>query len=168
MVLQFDGIDVSSANDTIKVSKNLDFRHIRVGHTCNYWSRGQSDSSLGLTSYAIGNTNPPHSAATYYVVSKNESNGTIQLATSSGGAAINLTAQTNVVGSKRALTFPAITSQTTALIEDIIDADDANHDAGPFVAGDNIIEGSVLYGRWNFVRMGDYVRAVAYLIPKII
>ena len=168
MVLQFDGTDVSSANDTIKVSKNLDFRHIRIGHTCNYWSRGQSDSSLGLTSYAIGASNAPHSAATYHVVSKNESKGTIQLATSAGGAVIDLTIQANATGSRRALTFPAITSQTTALIEDAIDADDQNHDAAVFTDGDNIVEGVILYGRWNFLRMGTHVRAIAYLIPKII
>ena len=63
-VLQFSGLNVSSANDTIKVDNSVDWQYIRVGHTCNYWSRGQSDSSLGLTSYAIGSSNAPHSAAT--------------------------------------------------------------------------------------------------------
>ena len=168
MVLQFDGTDVSSANDTIKVSKNLDFRHIRIGHTCNYWSRGQSDSSLGLTSYAIGSVNPPHSAETYHVVAKSEANGTIQLSEDAGGAVVDLTVQANAVGTRRALTFPAITSQTTALVEDALDADDQNHNATVFADGDNIVEGAMLYGRWNFVRMGVSVRAVAYLIPKMI
>ena len=171
IVLQFDGTDVSSANDTIKINNSVDWKYIRVGHTCNYWSRGQSDSSLGLTSYAIGASNAPHSAATYHVVSKNENNKTIQLATSAGGSPINLTVQADSLSSgdnKRALTFPAITSQTTNTIIDAIDGDGQNHSAGPFVAGDNIVEGVILYGKWSFVKMGSYVRAIAYLIPKII
>lgn len=171
MVLQFNGPNVSSANDTIKVNNSMDWKYIRVGHTCNYWSRGQTDSSLGLTSYAIGSSNAPHSAATYHVVSKNENNKTIQLATSAGGSPIDLTTQSDSSSSGdnlRALTFPAITSQTTNTVIDAMDADGQNHDAGPFVAGDNIVEGVIMYGRWNFVRIGSYVRAVAYLIPKII
>ena len=171
MVLQFDGKDVSSANDTIKITNSLDWKYIRVGHTCNYWSRGQTDSSLGLTSYAIGNVNAPHSAATYHVISKNENDKTIKLSLSAGGAPIDLTVQADSLSSgdnKRALTFPAITSQTTETIIDAIDGDGQNHDAGPFVAGDNIVEGVIMYGRWNFVRLGGYVRAVAYLIPKMI
>ena len=170
-VLQFDGVNVSSANDTIKVNNSMDWKYIRVGHTCNYWSRGQTDSSLGLTSYAIGNSNAPHSAATYHVVHKNENDRTIKLATSAGGTPIDLTVQSDSTSSgdnKRALTFPAITSQTTNTIIDEIDGDGQNHNAGPFVDGDNIVEGVILYGRWNFVRMGGYVRAIAYLIPKII
>ena len=72
-VLQFDGVNVSSANDTIKVNNSMDWKYIRVGHTCNYWSRGQSDSSLGLTSTALGSgVAAPQSATPYYVVSKNE------------------------------------------------------------------------------------------------
>ena len=171
MVLQFNGPNVSSANDTIKVNNSLDWKYIRVGHTCNYWSRGQTDSSLGLTSFAIDSSNAPHSAITYHVVSKNENDKTIQLATSAGGSPINLTVQSDSTSSGdslRALTFPAITSQTTNTIIDAIDGDGQNHDAGPFVAGDNIVEGVIMYGRWNFIRLGSYVRAVAYLIPKII
>lgn len=49
-----------------------------------------------------------------------------------------------------------------------MDADDANHTAAAFTAGDNIVEGVILYGRWNFVRLGLFVRATAYIIPKII
>ena len=171
MVLQFNGPNVSSANDTIKVNNSLDWKYIRVGHTCNYWSRGQTDSSLGLTSFALGFSNPPQSATTYHVVSKNENDKTIQLATSAGGSPINLTVQSDSTSSGdslRALTFPAITSQTTNTIIDAIDGDGQNHDAGPFVAGDNIVEGVIMYGRWNFVRMGAFTRAIAYLIPKII
>lgn len=170
-VLQFDGANVSSTNDTIKINNSMDWKYIRVGHTCNYWSRGQTDSSLGLTSYAIGAANAPHVATTYHVISKNENNKTIQLATSAGGAPINLTVQSDSLSSgdnKRALTFPAITSQTTETIVDVMDADGQNHNAALFASGDNIVEGAVLYGRWNFVRMGQYVRAVAYLIPKMI
>tara|TARA_Y100000592_G_scaffold52928_2_gene83605 strand:+ start:3252 stop:3977 length:726 start_codon:yes stop_codon:yes gene_type:complete len=168
MVLQFNGNNVSSANDTIKITNSLDWKYIRVGHTCNYWKRGQTDSSLGLSSYTIGTSTAPHSATTYYVVSKNENDKTIQLSTSLGGSPSNLTSQLDVAGSKRCLTFPAIVEQSTALIEDCLDADDVNHTAGPFVAGDNIVEGVILYGRWNFVRLGQFVRAVAYLIPKMI
>lgn len=170
-VLQFDGVNVSSANDTIKVNNSVDWQYIRVGHTCNYWSRGQTDSSLGLTSYAIGSSNPPHSANTYHVVSKNENDKTIKLSLTAGGAPINLTVQSDSTSSgdnKRALTFPDITSQTTETIIDEIDGDGQNHNAGPFVDGDNIVEGVIMYGRWNFVMMGTYVRAIAYLIPKII
>ena len=167
MVLQFDGADVSSANDTIKINNSLDWKYIRVGHTCNYWKRGQSDSSLGLTSSTLATT-APHSVDTYYVVSKNENDRTIQLSTSAGGSPSNLTVQSDVAGSKRALTFPAIEQQSVAKIEDTLDADDDNHNAAIFVAGDNIVEGIILYGKWNFVKMGTYVRAVAYLIPKII
>ena len=92
----------------------------------------------------------------------------MKVSTSPDGSPINLTQQSDVASSKRALVFPAIREQSTARIEDILDADDANHDAGPFVAGDNIVEGVILYGRWNFVRLGQHVRACAYLIPKII
>ena len=170
-VLQFAGANVSSANDTIKVNNTFDWKYIRVGHTCNYWSRGQTDSSLGLTSYAIGSSNAPHSAATYHVVSKNENDKTIQLATSAGGAPIDLTVQSDSTSSgdnKRALTFPAITSQTTNTIIDEIDGDGQNHDAAVFTNGDDVIKGATLYGRWNFIRTGADTRAVAYLIPKII
>lgn len=168
MVLQFTGVNVSSAGDSIKVNNTLDWKYIRVGHTCNYYKRGQSDSSLGLTTASIDGSTAPHSATTYYVVSKNDNNNTIQLSTSAGGSPVNLTQQSDVVGSKRALVFPAIAQQTTALIEDCMDADDANHTAAVFTAGDNIVEGVILYGRWNFVRLGSYVRATAYIIPKII
>ena len=170
-VLQFNGANVSSANDTIKINNSLDWKYIRVGHTCNYWSRGQTDSSLGLTSYAIGPVSPPHSAATYHVVYKNENDRTIKLATSAGGAPINLTTQSDSTSSGdnlRALTFPAITSQTKDTIIDEIDADGQNHSAVPFYGGDNIVEGVIMYGRWNYVELGNYVRAIAYLIPKII
>ena len=172
MVLQFDGVNVSSANDTIKINNSMDWRYIRVGHTCNYWSRGQTDSSLGLTSYAItDSTTNPVSANTYHVISKNENNKTIQLSASAGGSPVNLTVQSDSTSSgdnKRALTFPAIESQTTNKIIDTIDGDGQNHNAGPFVAGDNIVEGAIMYGRWNFAFTGAYVRAVAYLIPKMI
>jgi hypothetical protein len=168
MVLQFDGVNVDSTNDTIRVNNSVDWNFIRVGHTFNYYKRGQSDSSLGLTTATIDNSTAPHSATTYYVVEKNEYSRTIKVSTSHNGSPINLTQQSDVAGSKRALVFPAIEQQTTAKIEDILDADDANHDAGPFVAGDNIVEGVILYGRWNFVRLGQHVRACAYLIPKII
>ena len=171
IVLQFNGTDVSSANDTIKINNSVDWKYIRVGHTCNYWSRGQTDSSLGLTSFAIDNTNAPHSAETYHVVSKNENDKTIQLAETAGSPVINLSVQSDSTSSgdnKRALTFPAITSQTTETIIDAIDGDGQNHNAGPFVAGDNIVEGVILYGKWNFIRMGAFTRAIAYLIPKII
>ena len=168
MVLQFTGNNVSSSADTIKVDNTLDWKYIRVGHTCNYYQRGQSDSSLGLTTATIDGSTAPHSATTYYVVSKNDSNKTIQLSTSADGAPINLTQQSDVAGSKRALVFPAISQQTQALIEDTMDADDANHTAAAFTAGDNIVEGVILYGRWNFVRLGLFVRATAYIIPKII
>jgi hypothetical protein len=170
MVLQFEGPNVSSANDTIKVNNSLDWKFIRPGHTCNYFIRGQSDSSLGLTSSVIdaSNFHPTTANRVYTVIEKNDYNKTLKLKDSSGSV-VNLTTQSaDAAGSKRALVFPAITAQTTALIEDAIDADDSNHDAGPFVAGDNIVEGAVMYGRWNFVRLGQYVRAVAYLIPKII
>ena len=169
MVLQFEGVNVDSTNDTIKINNSVDWKFIRVGHTCNYFARGQSDSSLGLTSCVIdtGNFHPTTANRVYTVIEKNEHNKTIKLKDSSG-ATTNLTTQSDAAGSKRALVFPAITAQTTALIEDAIDADDANHDAGPFVAGDNIVEGVILYGRWNFVRLGSHVRACAYLIPKII
>ncbi len=168
MVLQFDGVNVSSANDTIKVNNSLDWQYIRIGSSCNYWKRGQSDSSLGLTSTTAGASTTPQSATPYYVVSNNEKDKTIQLSASAGGAPINLTVQSDAVGTKRALTFPHIQAQTTALIEDAIDADDDNHTSAPFTDGDNIVEGVIMYGRWNFVRMGNYVRAIAYLIPKII
>ena len=159
MVLQFNG-----------ENNSVDWKFIRPGHTCNYFARGQSDSSLGLTSCVIDGSNfhPTTANRVYTVVEKNDYNRTLKLKDSSG-AIVNLTTQSSdVAGSKRALVFPAITAQTTALIEDILDADDANHDAGPFVAGDNIVEGVILYGRWNFVRLGQHVRACAYLIPKII
>tara|TARA_Y100000592_G_scaffold96813_1_gene166040 strand:- start:2079 stop:2810 length:732 start_codon:yes stop_codon:yes gene_type:complete len=170
MVLQFNGENINSTDDTIQINNSLDWKFIRPGHTCNYFARGQSDSSLGLTSCVIDGSNfhPTTANRVYTVVEKNDYNRTLKLKDSSG-AIVNLTTQSpDVAGSKRALVFPAITAQTTALIEDSLDADDANHDAGPFVAGDNIVEGVILYGRWNFVKLGAYVRAVAYLIPKII
>tara|TARA_R100001443_G_scaffold28962_1_gene42215 strand:- start:1366 stop:2043 length:678 start_codon:yes stop_codon:yes gene_type:complete len=168
MVLQFDGVNVDSTNDTIKINNSVDWQYIRVGHSFNYFKRGQTDSSLGMTTGTIDGSNTPHGVTTYYVIDKNESNKTIKISTSLNGSAANLTQQSDVAGSKRALVFPAIEQQTTAKIENCIDADSANHDAGPFVAGDNIVEGVILYGRWNFVRIGQFVRAVAYLIPKII
>ncbi len=170
MVLQFNGENINSTDDTIQINNSLDWKFIRPGHTCNYFKRGQSDSGIGLITSTIDSTDfhPTTSTRVYTVVEKNDHNRTIKLKDSTG-AIVNLTAQSpDVAGSKRALVFPAITAQTTALIEDCIDADDDNHNAGPFVAGDNIVEGVILYGRWNFVKLGTYVRAVAYLIPKII
>ena len=169
-VLQFNGPNVSSANDTIKVNNSLDWQHIRVGHSCNYWKRGQTDSSFGLGSASIGSATSPIGTP-YWVVEKNERDRTVKLGLIPGGPPISLTAQSDSTSSgdnKRALTFPAITSQTTNTIIDAIDGDGQNHSAGPFVAGDNIVEGVILYGKWSFVKMGSYVRAIAYLIPKII
>ena len=169
-VLQFNGPNVSSANDTIKVNNSLDWQHIRVGHSCNYWKRGQTDSSFGLGSASIGSATSPIGPP-YWVVEKNERDRTVKLGLVPGGPPINLTTQSDSLSSGdnlRALAFPAITSITTNKVIDELDADGANHDATAFSDGENIIEGSVLYGRWNFIRMGAHVRAVAYLIPKII
>mgnify|MGYP003625805284 CR=1 FL=1 len=168
-VFQFDATHVDATANTIKLNHNFDWKYLRTGQSFNYWKRGQSDSTgTGMTSYAIGNTNAPHTAQDYFIINKNEQNGTIQLATTATGSAVSLTVPDTQAGTKRALTFPAIVAQTTALIEDAIDGDDQNHDAAVFAAGDNIVEGVILYGRWNFVRLGAYVRAVAYLIPKMI
>ena len=93
------------------------------------------------------------------------------MATSAGGTPIGVTSQSDSGSSgdnKRALTFPAITAQSTNAIIDAIDGDGQNHNANQFAAGDNIVEGVIMYGKWNFVKLGSYVRAVAYLIPKII
>ena len=168
MVLQFNGAEVNSSARTIKINNSVDWQHIRVGNSCNYWKRGQTDSTFGLTSTTVDSSTTPQSATTYYVISKNEQNKTIQLATSVGGTAIGITTQTDSSRPLRALTFPALIAQSENLISEALDADVANQDADQFTDGDNIVEGAVLYGRWNFVRMGSFVRAIAYLIPKII
>mgnify|MGYP003137295249 CR=1 FL=1 len=171
MVLQFSGLDIDTGDATIKVKNSLDWKYIRVGHTCNYFSRGNSDIGIGLNDSSIDNSNfhPTTANRIYTVIEKNEHNKTIKLQDSSvGSGQANVVRQLDAGGPLRALVFPAITAQTTSLIENAIDADVANHTAGPFVAGDNIVEGVIMYGRWNFVRMGQYVRAVAYLIPKMI
>lgn len=169
ITLQFDGRDVDTTNNTIKIRNSVDWSIIREGNTVNYWKRGQIDSSLGLNSLSITSGNAPNSATIYYIINKNDSDKTIQLATSVNGSAISLQQQVDISNTnRRALTLPAIVAQSTALIEYTTDADSDNSNNPIFASGDNIIEGSVLYGRWNFVRVGARVNAIIYLIPKII
>jgi len=169
ITLQFKGNDVNTTDNTIKIRNSIDWNIIREGNTVNYWRRGQTDSSLGLTPTTISSSVAPTTANKYYIINKNDSNRTIQLAVSDGGSAISLQQQSDSSnGNLRALTLPALEVQTTSKIEVITDADTLNSDNPIFVSGNNIVEGSVLYGRWNFVRVGANVNVVAYLIPKII
>jgi len=169
ITLQFDGKDVNTTNNTIKIRNSVDWNIIREGNSLNYWIRGQVDSSFGLTPLTIGGGAAPTTATKYYIINKNDANKTIQLATSVGGSAINLQQQVDITNSnRRALTLPAIEAQTINKIEIATDGDNTNSDNPIFVSGDNIVEGSVLYGRWNFVRIGGHVNAIIYLIPKII
>mgnify|MGYP003119866422 CR=1 FL=1 len=169
ITLQFRGIDIDATNNTIKIRNSVDWNMIRDGNSVNYWSRGQADSSLGLSAVTITASTAPTTAVKYYIINKNDGDKTIQLATSVGGSPISLNSQTDIsVGNLRALTLPALEPQTTNKIELAADGDVLNCDNPIFASGDNIIEGSVLYGRWNFVRVGARVNAILYLIPKII
>tara|TARA_R100000458_G_C8273397_1_gene248290 strand:+ start:1516 stop:2241 length:726 start_codon:yes stop_codon:yes gene_type:complete len=167
-VLQFDGNNVSTSDNTIKVDNSVDWQYIRVGSTCNYWKRGQGDSGLGLTSTALSASTLPQSATQYFVVSKDERNKTIQLSTTLTGAPISLQSQSQFDYPKRALTFPSIQAHSEARIQIALDADSDNNTGGVFTSGDNIVEGVILYGRWNYVCIGTNVGAVAYLIPRIL
>ena len=170
ITLQFNGKDIDATNNTIKIRNSVDWSMIRDGNSVNYWSRGQSDSSLGLTALIIGAGAAPPTATKYYILNKNDAAKTIQLATSVGGSPISLNSQIDILSNynKRALTLPAIEAQTTYGIELATDGDVLNSDNPIFASGDNIIEGSVLYGRWNFIRVGARVNVILYLIPKII
>jgi hypothetical protein len=151
----FQAGDVDLSNDTIKVKEGA----LKIGDTVNFCIP-EGGALSGLTAIDADAI----SSMTYHVVS--EERGKVKFSATAGGSVVNITAAT--AGYTYKISSPAMTAVTEALVRDALDiSTDDDVSNVPVWSADAFVDGMVIYGRWNYIKMNSTTcQAIAYLAPK--